>query len=151
MTMAQKTGDGLTNGMRWGARVVGLLASGLFLQFMIRSGVRMLPALSWSGPREMPLFLAMVVSVAGVLIAWRWETAGGTMTVGGAVAIIVLAYVGAGLAIVPAAMMLTLPLFVAGVLCLACCWRIRTATRSRGHKHQARRMESTAAVDSPVA
>lgn len=150
MTMAQKTGDGLTQAMRWSARVIGLLASGLFGQFMIRSGVRTLPALSWTSPREMPLFLAMVVSVAGILIAWRWETAGGTMTVGGAVAILVLSYVGAGPALVFAAVMLTLPLFVAGVLCLACCWRIRIAARSRGHKHQARRMESSAAVDSPV-
>lgn len=131
MTMAMKTGDRLTKRMRWSARVVGITASCLLVLFVIESGARILPALSWSSPTEMPLLLALALAVMGVLIAWRWETVGGAMTVAGAVAIIALAYMGSGPAMVFAALMLTLPLFVAGALYLACHWRTLRLTAPR--------------------
>ena len=127
MTEGQKAENRLTKGMRWSARVVGLLACGLFLQFIIESGARVLPALSWDSPREMPLLLALVMAVAGVLVAWRWEAIGGAMALVGSLAIMVMVYLESGSTMIIAAVILTLPLAVAGALYLGCCWRTRTA------------------------
>lgn len=132
MTKLQRSADGLTKEVRWSARLVGLLAGSLFLEFIVRKGARIVPGLSWSRPLGMPLFVALVMAVAGGLIGWRWEAIGGTMAVVGGVAIIALAYIGAGPGIVPAALMLTLPLFVGGFLYLACCWRTKTRAWGKG-------------------
>lgn len=132
MTRLQRTGDGLTKGVRWSARLVGLLAGSLFLEFIIRKGARIVPGLPWSSPIGMPLFLALVMAVAGGLIGWRWEAIGSMMAIVGAVAILALAYTGVGPGIVPATLILTLPLFVAGFLYLICC--CRTKARAWGEK-----------------
>jgi hypothetical protein len=67
----------------------------------------------------------------GVLIAWRWEMIGGAMAVLAAVAISGLVYFGSARAVFPAALMASVPYFVAGVLFLACCWRTRRAQSRR--------------------
>lgn len=142
MTRLQRTGDGLTKGVRWSARLVGLLAASLFLEFIMRKGAKIVPGLSWSSPIGMPLFVALVMAVAGGLIGWRWEAIGGTMAVVGAVAFVALAYIGLGPGIVPAALMLTLPLFVAGFLYLACCWRTRKrAWGKKDYSHAAQTLQ----------
>jgi hypothetical protein len=112
--------------MRWSARVVGLLACGLFLQFIIESGAK-LPALSWGSLQGMPLLLALVTAVAGVLVAWRWEAIGGAMALVGSMAVVVMVYLESGPTLIVAAVILTLPLVVAGAVYLGCCWRTRTA------------------------
>ena len=58
--------------MRWSARMIGLFTSGLFALFLIESGARILPALSWNSLRGVPLFLVLTMAVVGVIIAWRY-------------------------------------------------------------------------------
>ena len=145
MVASEKNGGGLTKAMRNSARGVGLLASGLFLLFLADSGLSLLSTLSWTNARGMPLFLALTVAVAGVLIAWRWETVGGALAVIGALAVVQLVYLGAELAMVPAAGMLVLPPLVAGILYLTCGWRTRAIRLARQHEPQSQR-SSTMAV-----
>jgi hypothetical protein len=114
--------------MRWTARLVGLLATGLFVLFLAVSGARVIPALSLTSPQGLPLMVVVLVAVAGVLIAWRWELIGGLMAVGGAAVITALVCAGSGSDMLLCAVYFTLPLFIAGVLYLGCCWRTRKAT-----------------------
>jgi hypothetical protein len=113
--------------MRWMARILGLLASGLFLFFLICAGIEICPTLSWISSRGMPLFIILAVAAVGVLVAWRWELVGGAMAALGAIAISALVYFGSGRAVLSTALMIGLPFFVSGILFLACCWRTRTA------------------------
>jgi hypothetical protein len=127
MTTVQQTGDPSTKTMRWIARILGLLASGLFLFFLICTGAEICPTLSWISPRGMPLFIVLAVAAVGVLVAWRWELIGGTMAALSAIVTSTLVYFGSGRAVLSTALMIGLPFFISGVLFLACCWRTRTA------------------------
>jgi hypothetical protein len=122
--MAQQIDNYLTTGMRWIARALGLLASGPFVLFLIYSGARIFPKLSWSSPQGMPLFIVLAMATVGVLIAWRWETIGGAIAVLCAIAIGALVYLGSGLIVFSAALMASIPFLVAGLLFLGCCWRL---------------------------
>jgi CHASE2 domain-containing sensor protein len=125
MTTAQRTGDDLTYVMRGFAWALGLWASTPFVLFLIYSGARVCPKLSWSSPQGMPLFIIFVVAAVGVLIAWRWELIGGAIAVVCAIAINALVCLGSGRALFYAALMNSVPFFVAGILFLACYWRTR--------------------------
>jgi hypothetical protein len=128
MRTIQRAGDSSTKVMRWIARVLGLLAGGLFVLFLICSAAKICPTLSWSSPRGMPLFIVLAMAAVGVLIAWRWELIGGAIAAVGAVALSALVYFGSGRAVFSTALMIGLPFFISGALFLACCWRTRTAT-----------------------
>jgi hypothetical protein len=130
MVIAQLMGDLSTVVARWVARLLGLLASAPFVLFLIFLGATICPKLSWSNPQGMPLFCVLTAATVGVLIAWRWEMIGGAMAVVSAVAISGLVYPGSARAVFPAALMASVPYFVAGVLFLACYWRTRR-TRSQ--------------------
>ena len=69
--------------MRRSARVIALVSIGLYLLFIIESGARIVPFLSWNEFRGMPLFLALTVAVIGLLIAWGWEALGGFLALAG--------------------------------------------------------------------
>jgi hypothetical protein len=125
MAMVQQIDKYLTGGMRWIARALGLLASGPFVLFLIYSGARIFPKLSWSSLRGMPLFIVLAMATVGVLIAWRWEIIGGAIAVVCAIAISALVYLGSGLVVFSAALMASVPFFVTGILFLGCCWRTR--------------------------
>jgi hypothetical protein len=73
----------------------------------------------------------LAMATAGVLIAWRWEMIGGAMAVVSAIAIGGLVYLGSGSVVFPAALMASVPYFVAGVLFLACYWRTRRTQPQR--------------------
>jgi len=73
----------------------------------------------------------LTAATVGVLIAWRWEMIGGAIAVVSAVAISGLVYLGSARAAFPAALMASVPYFVAGVLFLACYWRTRRAHSQR--------------------
>ncbi len=120
-----------TTVMRWTWRLIGLVAVGLFLLFVAEAGDRILLELTWSDPQGMPLLLAMVVAVAGLLVGWILEMLGGLMTLLGATAIPILVYLGSGPTLLLAALILSLPLFVCAGLCLGCCWRTRRAAVSQ--------------------
>ena len=134
MTKVQKSNKAATKEIRWVARAGSLLVVGLFALFLLESGTRVIPALSWNNPREMPLFLALCLAVAGVTVAWRLQAIGGFMAVAGAVAIVALAYQAAGPGLLVAAIFLSLPMFIAGVLhllCSAMTWALSHAQRPR--------------------
>ena len=127
MTEVQKKGNGGTKAMRWVARFLALIAVGLFVFFAVELGAKVFPALSW-GPQGIPLLVAVVVALAGVLVAWRWELVGGVMTVAGVAAIMALVCLGSGTDMFFCAFLFTLPLLLAGALFLGCCWRTRVRT-----------------------
>ena len=131
MVIARLMGDLSTVVARWIARVLGLLASVPFVLFLVFLGATICPRLSWSNPRGMPLLCVLSVAAVGVLIAWRWEMIGGAIAVISAVAISGLVYFGSARAVFPAALMASVPYFVAGVLFLACCWRTRRSQSRR--------------------
>ena len=127
--MNEQNGNGWTSMIRGVARVLGLAATGLFVAFLVVSGAIVFP-LSWADPQGFPLLIALLVAVAGVLIAWRWELAGGVMAVGGAVAIMALVCAGSGTDMFLCALLFSLPLLIAGALYLGCCWRQRVVSRA---------------------
>ena len=126
MSKVQQTGDGSTTAMRWTARILALLAVGLFVFFAIELGARVFPELDW-GPQGIPLLIVVGVALTGVIVAWRWELVGGIMTVAGVAGIMALVCLGSGTDMLFCAFLFTLPLLVAGALYLGCCWRTRMA------------------------
>ncbi len=106
--------------MRGSARVLGLFSIGLYLLFIIESGLRIVPMLSWSDFRGMPLFLALTVAVLGLVIAWGWEALGGFLALAGGASILALAYTASGPGMTFTATLLALPLLTAGLLHLVC-------------------------------
>lgn len=130
MAEVQKGTNGWTAAMRWGARLIGLAAVGLFVAFIVVSGKIVFPTLSFSNPQGFPLLVALVVALAGALVAWRWELVGGLMTVGGAAAVMLLVCAGSGTDMLYCGLLFTLPLLVAGALFLGCCARTRIVQRA---------------------
>jgi hypothetical protein len=122
--MADQNLDGWTSVMRWTARVLGLIAAGLFVAFLYLSGAIVFP-LSWTSPQGMPLLIVLIVAIAGVLVAWRWELIGGAMAIAGAVGVMALVCTGSGFDMLYCAFLFTLPLLAAGALYLGCCARNR--------------------------
>jgi hypothetical protein len=114
--------------MRWAARLLGLVAVGLFVFFVVESGDEVLPALSWGSLQGIPLLIALLAALAGLLIAWRWEMVGGVMVVVSAAIIFGLVCLGSGLDMSLCAFYFTLPLFLAGALYLGSFWRTKEAT-----------------------
>ena len=117
--------NGSTSAMRWTARVLALVAIGLFVYFAVDFGARVFPTLSW-GPQGIPLLVVVGIALAGVLVAWRWELVGGIMTLAGVVGIMALVCLGSGTDMLFCAFLFTLPLLVAGALYLGCCWRTKS-------------------------
>jgi len=128
MSEEKNAGNGWTGAMRWTARILALIAAGLFVYSAVEVGPRLLPTLSWTHPQGVPLLIGLIVGLAGVLLAWRWELIGGIMAVVGAAAVMALVCLGSGTDMLYCAFLFTLPIFIAGALYLACCWRKRTAT-----------------------
>lgn len=74
------------------------------------------------------MLLVLLVALAGVLIAWRWELVGGLLALAGALAIMGLVCAGSGTDMLFCSVLFTLPLVVAGVLYLGCSVGSRTTT-----------------------
>jgi hypothetical protein len=117
--------------MRWTARVLALIAVGLFAYFIVEFGAKVFPSLAWTQPQGIPLLIALILALAGVVIAWRWELIGGLIAVGCSAAIIALVCAGSGLDMALCAFYFTLPLLLAGALYLVCCWRTRRAAEAQ--------------------
>jgi hypothetical protein len=130
MSKTQNETSGWTMLMRWIARLTGLVAAGLFVAFLFMSGTMVLPSLTW-GPQGIPLFIALVAAIAGVLIAWKWELVGGILSIVGSLAIMALVCAGSGGDMLFCALLFTLPILVAGLLYLGCCWRKRSVSRAQ--------------------
>ena len=106
--------------MRWSARAIGLFSIGLYFLFIIDSGLRIVPMLSWSEWRGMPLFLALTVAILGLIIASGWQALGGLSALAGGASIVALAYAGSGPGLTFTAALLAMPLLTAGLLHLVC-------------------------------
>jgi hypothetical protein len=117
--------------MRWTARILALLAGGLFVYAAVEFGPKILSSTTWTSAQGLPLLIGLLVALIGALIAWRWELVGGLMAVAGAVIVMALVCVGSGLDMLYCAFLFTLPLLLAGALYLACCWRTRETTSSQ--------------------
>jgi hypothetical protein len=124
MAKVRKAQDGWATTMRWVARILALVATALFVYFLIESGARIVSSMDW-GPQGFPLLIGLAVAVIGLLLAWRWELLGGVMAVLGGIATMALVCVGSGPDMLFCALLFALPILVAGVLYLGCCWRTR--------------------------
>ena len=127
MTENQTEVNGWTTAMRWIARLLALVATGLFVLFLVDFGSEVIPALGWS-PQGIPLMIGLAVGLVGLLIAWRWELVGGVMAVAGAFVVMALVCFGSGTDMLYCAFLFTAPILIAGVLYLVCCWRKRATT-----------------------
>lgn len=121
--------DGGTEAMRWAARILALVVMALFAWFAIEFGPRVFPGLGW-GTQGLPLLLGVAAGIAGLIVAWQWELVGGVMAVVGALATMVLVCAGSGADMLLCAIFFTLPILVAGVLYLGCCYRTRNLAKS---------------------
>ena len=130
MTTVSKASKDLAKGLLWPARAASLLVSGLFLLFVVESGAQVVATLDWNSPRGMSLFLALILSVAGVNIAWRRASLGGTMALTGSVTMIVLVSLASGPAGVLGVVLFAFPISVAGVLHLAYSLCVAMAARA---------------------
>ena len=124
MTQNNSSND-WTTGIRWAARLIGLLALGLFVAFVIMSGPSVFASISLTSLQGLPLLIALLLALGGVLVAWRRELVGGIMTIVGSAAIIGLVCLGSGADMFLCSLFFTLPLLVAGVLYLAAGYRSR--------------------------
>lgn len=120
--MSQEAKRKVIQAVRWVARVLALLISLPFLYFLFFRSGEVLPRLSWSAPNEMPLFLAWLVVVAGILISLRWELVGGLLTAVAAILVGVLGYAGCGSDEIATCMVVAVPYLLSGALLLSCCW-----------------------------
>lgn len=103
--------------LRWLARGIGLAASGIFLFAAIVSGIS-------KYPMPLPMLVLLVLSVASVLVALRWEKVGGIMTMVASVGLGVFVYANAGHNQLVAASIYTVPFFIAGILFIVCSQRL---------------------------
>lgn len=130
MTKVSEASKDLAKGLLWPARAASLIVSGLFLLFVLESGARVVGTLDWSNPRGMPLFLALILSVAGVNTAWRWASLGGMMAVTGSVTMVALVILASGPAGFLGVALFAFPIFVAGALHLAYSLSVAIAARA---------------------
>jgi len=93
MMNAKCTSDRATKWMRWIARVLGTLASVFWVTALTLSAIFEKGPIT---PEGVMLAGLVATNAVGVFIAWRRERIGGTVTVIGAVALCVFAFVTAG-------------------------------------------------------
>ena len=114
------------NRLRWTARIIGTLLAGFWLFAGIASGIAE-PA-PWPLPWESMVMAAlMIVSVAGVLIAWWREGIGGAVLVTVGVAHCVNALIQAGHNRLLAVLISGVPFIVVGILFLVSWSRSRAS------------------------
>lgn len=77
--------DRLSNALCWSARLFGLVLIGVVLSFFIGEGLMGgdMPNLSTMGLVEEVLMLALLTTLLGLILAWRWEAIGGLIIVAG--------------------------------------------------------------------
>lgn len=121
--------SGWIRAMRWLARALTLLATGLFAWFLVESGSRVFSELVWGEPQGVPLFVAILAALLGVLAAWRWELVGGLVAIAGSLAIVGLVIWGSGTDMLYSALWFAAPFLAAGGLYLVCCTQTRALVR----------------------
>ena len=120
--MSEQTKRVIIRAVRWFARLLAILVSGPFFYFLIFRSGEVVPRLSWTAPNEIPLLIAWLAVVAGLLMSWRWEMIGGLVMAGAAIAIGILGYLGCGAGELPTCTLVAGPYLLTGLLLLSCCW-----------------------------
>jgi hypothetical protein len=128
--MAQQLDQTTIVVIRWIARIVGALMVVLFVVFFVGES---LSGEGWfsSGPLtpvEWFEVAALLVMSAGVLLAWRWEAAGGTLSLGGGLAFNVVESLGGG-RVEP--VWFAVVFVVVGVMFLVCSYSSAASLRER--------------------
>ena len=102
---------------RWSARIVSMFVLMVAIVFVVGEGF---PNPSQLPAADLLLTLAFLAMLVGAALGWRWEAAGGVVTLSGFAAFLGLEYVARGRVSVNA----FLALFpIAGALYLLCWWR----------------------------
>jgi hypothetical protein len=120
--MSQRARRFLIGGLRWTAILLALLASGPFITFLLFRAGEVLPSLSWGAPNHMPLFVAWLAVIAGVLVSLRWEMIGGLVMATSAIAVGVLGYIGCGSGELLTCTLVAGPYVISGLLLLGSWW-----------------------------
>jgi hypothetical protein len=120
--MSQEVKRFLIRTVRWGARILALLVSGPFIYFLLFKSGEVMSALSWSDLNQLPLFVAWLAVIVGILMSWRWEMVGGLLTATSAILIGVFGYLGCGSSELLTCAVVAVPYFLSGLLLLGCCW-----------------------------
>ena len=102
--------------LRWTARVVGSFTVALFTIFVAGEGLH--PSLLTR--TEMVIFVALFVTLAGLVVAWNHEGLGGAMSVSGLIAFYLLNFAASGRW--PRGVIIPM-MFIPGLLFLASWWR----------------------------
>lgn len=79
-------------GVRWIARILGLLIVGLVVIIMIGEGIN--PTKLSGG--EMVMSAAFLTALTGMVVLWRWEGIGGALVIGGMLAFYALNFAASG-------------------------------------------------------
>jgi len=120
--MSQEVKRFMVGTVRWIARILALLISGPFIYFLLFRSGEVVPELCWSAVNQMPLFVAWLGVVVGILMSWRWEMVGGLVTAGSAILIGVFGYLGCGSGELLTCLIVAGPYLLSGLLLLGCCW-----------------------------
>ncbi|MGD2103596.1 MAG: hypothetical protein PVJ55_00590 [Anaerolineae bacterium] len=129
--MTKETKRFLLNSLAWAARALGVLVSGPFVYFLLFRSSQVVPNLSWRAPNQLPLLFAWIAVLTGVVLAWRWEMIGGTVTAVSAVLVVALGYLGCGADELLTCTVVAGPYLLTGLVLIGCCWG-RERLRSSG-------------------
>ena len=126
--------QGLAKGMRWAARIVGLVITAFLLMMVIGETITSIQAEGFKFDVE-SLFVVVpaVIALAGCIVSWWRERLGGSLLILVSIAFGVLPSIGAGWSILRALqgwLMLGLPFLIAGILFLISSWLSRKSDSS---------------------
>ena len=103
---------------------LALLTGLLYLRVIVGDAIMHLRAGEF--PLEATLLLAfLVIATTGLVIAWRWEGAGGLLALTGGIGLAVIDYSAFGRGVWFAALLYSSPFIISGILCLGCWWQKR--------------------------
>ena len=118
----------IITGIRWFARIVGSILVLLVLAIAIGEMITEPPprATGKITPRDIPLFIGLILMVAGIIVAWFKEGIGGLLTVGGFIIFLVAHFIFYGN--IPG-----VPIFIifliTGLLFIFCSWQSRKVAK----------------------
>jgi hypothetical protein len=126
--------QGLAKGMRWAARIVGLVITAFLLMMVIGETITSIQAEGFKFDVE-SLFVVVpaVIALAACIVSWWRERLGGSLLILVSIAFGVLPSIGAGWSLLRALqgwLMLGLPFLIAGILFLISSWLSRKSDSS---------------------
>jgi hypothetical protein len=114
--------DDLVSVIRWVARIIALSLAVVVLIFVSGAGVNV----SAMGSDEILMSAVFLMMWLGLIVAWRWEGAGGILTTGGTALYVLLDYFLTGHVL---RFWVFFVFLIPGLLFLYCWWRPRHGTK----------------------